>query len=132
MIHRPSNELRTGDCYADMLEAINLIGEYMRDFTVAQFIADSIEAHKTRDSVIKNMIDIGEAANNIMQLAPETEQRNPAMWRHLHGAYDMRIKLTHGYRSVNDRIVWNTAVDYLPELSRCIAAEQSRTTRGTP
>lgn len=80
----------------------------------------------------QNMIDIGEAANNIMQLAPEIEQRNLAMWRHLRGAYDMRIKLTHGYRSVNDRIVWNTATDYLPELAMCIAAEQSRVNEEMP
>lgn len=60
------------------------------------------------------------------------EQRNLAMWRHLRGAYDMRIKLTHGYRSVNDRIVWNTAADYLPELSMCIEAEQARASESLP
>jgi len=125
MIHRPSKALRVGDFFADMREAILLIAEYTRGFTVEQFIADSMDAHKTRDSVIKNMIDIGEAANNIMQLAPEIEQRNPEMWRHLRGAYDMRIKLTHGYRSVNDLIVWNTVTDYLPELSACIQTEPS-------
>ena len=125
MIHRPSSALRTDDCYADMQEAIQLIGEYMRDWSVGQFVSDSLEAHKTRDSIIKNMIDIGEAANNIMQMAPEIELRNPALWQHLRGAYDMRIKLTHGYRSVNERVVWNTATDYLPELSRCIAEEQT-------
>jgi uncharacterized protein with HEPN domain len=71
------------------------------------------------------MIDIGEAANNIMQLAPEIEQRNVTMWLHLRGAYDMRIKLTHGYRSVNDRIVWNTVTHFLPDLNLQIAAEHS-------
>lgn len=126
MMHRPSKALRAGDCFADMQEAIRLIAEYTRGLTVEQFVADTLDAHKTRDSVIKNMIDIGEAANNIMRLAPEIEQVHPAMWRHLRGAYDMRIKLTHGYRSVNDRIVWNTAADYLPELGMCIMAELSR------
>lgn len=132
MIHRPSSAQRASDFLADMQEAILLIAEYTRGFTVEQFIADCVDAHKTRDSVIKNMIDIGEAANNIMQLAPEIEQRNLALWRHLRGAYDMRIKLTHGYRSVNDRIVWNTATDYLPELAMCIAAEQSRVNEEMP
>lgn len=127
MIHRPSKALRASDYFADMQEAIRLIAEYTRGLTVQQFVADSVDAHKTRDSVIKNLIDIGEAANNIMQLAPEIEQRNPAMWLHLRGAYDMRIKLTHGYRSVNDRIVWNTVVDYLPELSTSVVAEQLST-----
>ncbi len=54
------------------------------------------------------------------------------LWIHLRGAYDMRIKLTHGYRSVNDRIVWNTAADYLPELANCIAAAQSCVGKGMP
>ena len=60
------------------------------------------------------------------------EQRNLAMWQHLRGAYDIRIKLTHGYRSVNDRIVWNTAADYLPELGMCIEAEQARASESSP
>ena len=124
--------MRISDCYADIQDAIRLISAYVRDLTVEQFVADSMDAHKTRDSVIKNMIDIGEAANNIMQLTPENEQCNPALWLHLRGAYDMRIKLTHGYRSVDDRIVWNTAVSYLPELSAFIAGEQSRTENAAP
>lgn len=132
MIHRPSKELRIGDCYADIQDAIRLIGDYIRGYTAKQFVADSLDAHKTRDSVIKNLVDIGEAANNIMQLAPEIEQHNPAMWRHLRGAYDIRIKLTHGYRSINDLIVWNTVVDYLPELSACIAVAQRPDEQATP
>lgn len=124
MIHRPSRTLRIKDFLADIQEAIGLIGVYTDGMTAEQFTAENIDAHKTRDSVIKNMIDIGEAANNIMQLAPEIEMRNAALWAHLRGAYDMRIKLTHGYRSVNDRIVWNTAIDYLPELGMQVAAEQ--------
>jgi uncharacterized protein with HEPN domain len=126
MIHRPSKTLRVSDFFTDIQEAILLIVEYTRDLTAEQFVADSVDAHKTRDSVIKNMIDIGEAANNIMQLDPGIEQRDQPLWLHLRGAYDMRIKLTHGYRSVNDRIVWNTVADYLPELAACIATEQSR------
>lgn len=126
MNHRPSKTLRISDFLADIQDAIRLIDAYITGMTVEQFVADNLDAHKTRDSVIKNMIDIGEAANNIMQLAPDIEQCNAALWLHLRGAYDMRIKLTHGYRSINDRIVWNTASDYLPELGMCIAGEQSR------
>lgn len=125
MNHRPSKTLRVSDFLADIQDAIRLIDAYTTGMTVEQFVADSLDAHKTRDSVIKNMIDIGEAANNIMQLAPDIEQRNATLWLHLRGAYDMRIKLTHGYRSINDRMVWNTASDYLPELGIRIAAERA-------
>lgn len=130
MIHRPSKTLRVGDCCADIQDAVGLIAEYTRGLTAEDFVADTIDAHKTRDSVVKNMVDIGEAANNIMQLAPEIEQRNPALWQHLRGAYDMRIKLTHGYRSVNDRVVWNTVIRYLPELRTCVAEELSADSGG--
>jgi uncharacterized protein with HEPN domain len=68
-----------------------LIGAYTTGMTAEQFVADSVEAHKTRDSVIKNMIDIDEAANNIMQLAPDIEQRNATLRLHLRAAYDMRL-----------------------------------------
>ncbi|MDP2195351.1 MAG: DUF86 domain-containing protein [Rhodocyclaceae bacterium] len=125
MIYRPAKNLRVSDFLADIQEAIQLSGAYTTGMT-AEFVADSVEAHKTRDSVIKNLIDIGEAANNNMQLAPDIEQRNATLWLHLRAGYDMRIKLTHGYRSVNDRIVWNTAADYLPELGMHIVAEQLR------
>lgn len=33
---------------------------------------------------------------------------------------------------VNDRIVWNTVADYLPELARCIATEQSHANKKMP
>ncbi|MDO9242202.1 MAG: DUF86 domain-containing protein [Rhodocyclaceae bacterium] len=125
MIYRPAKNLRVSDFLADIQEAIQLSGAYTTGMT-AEFVADSVEAHKTRDSVIKNLIDIGEAANNNMQLAPDIEQRNATLWLHLRAGYDMRIKLTHGYRSVNDRIVWSTAADYLPELGMHIVAEQLR------
>jgi uncharacterized protein with HEPN domain len=126
MIYRPAKNLRVSDFLADIQEAIQLSGAYTTGMTAEQFVADSVEVHKTRDSVIKNLIDIGEAANNNMQLAPDIEQRNATLWLHLRAGYDMRIKLTHGYRSVNDRIVWNTAADYLPELGMHIVAEQLR------
>jgi len=132
MIHRVPRAYRADDYFADMLEAIQLITQYTHGLTVEQFVADTLDAHKTRDSVIKNMIDIGEAANNIMQLVPEIEHDAQEIWRHLRGVYDMRNKLTHGYRSINDRIVWNTVVDFLPELGTCIARERSRISEGRP
>ena len=130
MSHWPSKALRVSDFLADIQEAICLIAQYTLGLNVEQFVVDSLDAHKTRDSVIKNLIDIGETANNIIQLAPDIEQRNSELWLHLRGAYDMRIKLTHGYRSINDRIVWNTSANYLPELAKCIATEQSRLGEG--
>lgn len=52
---------------------------------------------KTQRAVIKGLTDIGEAANNIMKLAPGLKQRNPDAWQHLDDVYAMRIRLTHTY-----------------------------------
>ncbi len=49
---------------------------------------------KTQRAVIKGLTDIGEAANNIMKLAPGLKQRNPDAWQHLDDVYAMRIRLT--------------------------------------
>lgn len=101
MIHRPSKTLRVGDCCADIQDEVGLIAEYTRGLTAEDFVADTIDAHKTRDSVVKNTVDIGEAANNIMQLAPEVEQR-----------------------------IWNTVIRYLPALRTCVAEELSADSGG--
>lgn len=71
--------------------------------------------------MIKNLVDIGEAANNIMRLDPGLEQESPELWPHLCAVYEMRIKLTHGYRSIDALIVWNTAKIDLPKLDQLIA-----------
>ena len=64
---------------------------------------------------------IGEAANNIKRLDPGLEKESPALWPHLSAVYEMRIKLTHGYRSIDALIVWNTAKIDLPLLDQLIA-----------
>ncbi len=81
---------------------------------------DFLKDRKTQDSVIKNLIDLGEASNNIMRIDPVLAQTDPDLWQHLSGAYDMRIKLTHGYRGVDASVVWNTMTVYLPEFARLV------------
>jgi hypothetical protein len=55
--------------------------------TKEQLVADG----KTQRAVIESLIVIGEAANNVMRMAPLLEQRSPAIWQHLRDAYDMRF-----------------------------------------
>jgi uncharacterized protein with HEPN domain len=117
MTHSPSRTLRTVDCLTDIRDAIAWINRHIGDAQKEQFLAD----RKTQDSVIKNLVDIGEAANNIMQLDPGLEQERPDLWPHLGAVYDMRIKLTHGYRSTDALIVWNTARIDIPILDQLIA-----------
>ena len=117
MTHSPPRTLRVVDCLADIRDAIIWIDRHIGDARKEQFLAD----RKTQDSVIKNLVDIGEAANNIMQLDPRLEQEKSDLWLHLGAVYEMRIKLTHGYRSVDTLIVWNTAKIDLPILDQLIA-----------
>jgi uncharacterized protein with HEPN domain len=122
MNHSPSKTLRVVDCLTDIRDAIAWIGRHIGDAQREQFLDD----RKTQDSVIKNLVDIGEAANNIMRLDPGLEQQSPELWPHLGSVYEMRIKLTHGYRSIDGLIVWNTARIDLPVLDQLIAQAIAR------
>ena len=82
MSHSPSKTLLVSDCLADIRDAIAWIGRHIGDAQREQFLAD----RKTQDSVIKNLVDIGEAANNIMRLDPGFEQQSPELWPHLGSA----------------------------------------------
>jgi uncharacterized protein with HEPN domain len=116
MNHRPSKTLKVRDCLDDIKEAIIWINRHTEGMAEDRFLSD----RKTQDSVIKNLIDIGEASNNIMQLDPECEQSSPDLWNHLSGSYEMRIKLTHGYRSIDAEVIWNTVKVYLPDFDRIV------------
>lgn len=116
MIHRPAKALRVVDCLVDIQHAITWIGKIVGNLTEEQFLED----RKTQDAVIKNLIDIGEAGNNVMQINPDLEQSRSDLWQHMSGAYEMRIKLTHGYRNIDASVVWNTVKTYLPEFSRVV------------
>jgi uncharacterized protein with HEPN domain len=61
-----------------------------------------------------------------MQIDPQIEARAPELWRHLDGAYGMRIKLTHGYRSVDAAVVWNTITLHLPYLDELVLREAAK------
>ena len=69
-----------------------------------------------RESMQNIRSDIGEAANNIMKLAPGLKQSNPDTWQHLDDVYAMRIRLTHSYHRTNPNIVFDTVQTDLPGL----------------
>lgn len=112
MMHRPPKSLRFVDCLADIQHAIAWIDKHIGSMTKEQFLKD----RKTQDSVIKNLIDVGEAANNLMHIDPDFQQTRPDLWQHMSGAYEMRIKLTHGYRNIDSGVVWDTVKIYLPDF----------------
>lgn len=71
---------------------------------------------KTQRAVIESIIVMGEAANNVMRLAPELELRSPELWQHLKDVCDMRNLVTHSYFRVDVGVVWGTVKDDLPNF----------------
>lgn len=80
--------------------------------TEGEFLADG----KTLRAVTKGISDIGEAANQLMVIAPWLQQANPDAWGHLKKVYAMRIVLTHGYFRTDASVVWDTVNKHLPKL----------------
>lgn len=96
----------------DIREAIGNARSDLGSLTKEQFLADG----KTQRAVIVSLIVAGEAANHVMRLAPEMEQKVPEVWQRLKDVYDMRIILTHEYFRVDAAVVWDTVKNDLASL----------------
>ena len=96
----PKSALRTRDYLSHILEAISLIEQYVLGMSEADFMND----RKTQDAVIRNLEIIGEAANNVLRVAPEFAAAHPDVpWE---DAYLLRNQIAHGYFKVDCKIVW--------------------------
>lgn len=103
---------RLPDWVGDIRETIANIRADVGNLAKLEFMADG----KTQRAVIKGLTDIGEAANNIMKIAPDLQQRAPDIWAHLSSVYAMRIRLTHSYHRTNPGVVFETVQSDLPAL----------------
>ncbi|MBE9214246.1 DUF86 domain-containing protein [Plectonema cf. radiosum LEGE 06105] len=91
----------------DMVQAIIAIQNRVANFSFADFQANETIAK----AVFYDFLIIGEAPINI---PPEVQLRYPKIpWRVI---ADMRNVMAHKYFQVNQRIVWNTIENNLPEL----------------
>jgi uncharacterized protein with HEPN domain len=90
----------------DMHLAMRRIAEYINGLTFIQFKHD----YKTVDAVIRNFEIIGEASGN---LPVEIKEKYPNVpWSEM---YLLRNKVSHEYFGVDYEIIWDVAVNYLPE-----------------
>ena len=82
------------------------IAEYLGGYDFIQFKKD----HKTVDAVIRNFEIIGEASKN---LSDEIKIRNPMIpW---HEMYYLRNRVKHEYFGIDYEIIWDIAINYLPD-----------------
>jgi len=90
----------------DILTAINHISEYIENYTFIDFKRD----YKTVDAVIRNFEIIGEASKNLPKEIKEKYSEVP--WAEM---YLLRNKVSHEYFGVDYEIIWDVAINYLPE-----------------
>jgi len=107
-------ENRTYRMYLDdILLSINRISEYTQGYTFEDFKKD----YKTVDAVVRNFEIIGEAAKNI---SVEIKAKYPNVpWSEM---YLLRNKVSHEYFGVDYEIIWDIAINYLPENKSQIEA----------
>lgn len=97
----------------NMLTGIDRISQYIEESNYRQFKQD----YKTVDAVIRNFEIIGEAAKN---LPDEIKAKYPEVpWAEM---YLLRNKISHEYFGVDYEIIWDVAVNYLPENKKQIEA----------
>ena len=90
----------------DLSVAMTRISEYISGITFEDFKKD----YKTVDAVIRNFEIIGEASKNI---SSELKNRYPEIpWAEM---YSLRNKISHEYFGVDYEIIWDIAVNYLPQ-----------------
>ncbi len=90
----------------DIQIAMSRIAEYIDGFSFIRFKRD----YKTVDAVIRNFEVIGEASKNLPKQIKEKYSEIP--WAEM---YLLRNKVSHEYFGIDYEIIWDIALNYLPE-----------------
>jgi uncharacterized protein with HEPN domain len=67
-----------------------------------------------QDAVVRNIGIAGEAAKQLLDVAPEFSSKHPEI--PFAQVYGMRNRVIHGYSSVNPTVVWDSVVNDVPAL----------------
>lgn len=97
--------------YLDHIEqAASDACSFVKGMTKEEFVADK----RTQQAVIMSLIIIGEAATKVMSnYASFTHKHTALPWKSMRG---MRNRMAHGYFDINLDVVWETVVQWLPQL----------------
>lgn len=94
-----------------ILESAERIEEYTDDMSRKDFLSEGPVKH----AVVRQLEIIGEAATNIPDEAKD--QYPDVLWDQIIG---MRNILAHEYWRVDFELVWDTAMEKVPELKRAV------------
>lgn len=92
---------------SDILQAISEINTFLPEQKIFQVFRDDL---KTRRAIERNIEIIGEATNRILALKPDIAITSARK------IVDTRNRISHGYDSVSDEIVWAIIIRDLPLL----------------
>lgn len=99
-------------CLADIRQAINEINEFLPDKKDFYKFQKDI---KTRRAIERNIEIIGEAVNRILKADADFPITNARK------IIDTRNRISHGYDSVSEEIIWAIVVREIPKLDKEIS-----------
>ncbi|MBL7930677.1 MAG: DUF86 domain-containing protein [Bacteroidia bacterium] len=91
----------------DIKQAISEINQFLPDQKVFQEFQQDI---KSKRAIERNLEIIGEAVNRILNQNPNIEITNSRK------IVDTRNRISHGYDSVSDDIIWAIVIRDIPKL----------------
>ena len=96
----------------DILEAINKITGYIRDYSFETFVKDT----RTVDAVVRNLEIIGEASKKLPEDFGKSYPSIP--WGIMAG---LRNRIAHEYFGIDESVIWQIASEDLEPLIQDLA-----------
>ncbi|WP_273395595.1 DUF86 domain-containing protein [Actinobacillus porcinus] len=104
----------------DYLEKLHQLCLDIQAFVEGVPLEDFLDDKRTENAVAMSLISLGEIATVIHHKYPDfPEQHKQIPWRYMRG---MRNIIAHGYFELDFEVVYETAIDSIPELQEQIEA----------
>jgi len=108
------HEDRAKDYLLHMLDALDAILKYTTGVNQEGFFTNQM----LQDAVVRNIGIVGEAAKQLLDVAPEFSTKHPEI--PFAQVYSMRNRVIHGYATVDPMTVWDSVRVDVPELRKQI------------
>jgi len=93
--------------FTDILQAIHSIDEHLE----GRRVFHEYRSNKTKRRAVERELEIvGEAVNRLLKLDPDINISYSRL------IVDLRNKVIHAYDNVNDIVMWNVIMKYVPQL----------------